>query len=367
MITCVKLHGYVIVRPVMWRRVSMEENKKKIYYVSSKNKTIALLLTLLGFVGVAGLQRIYVGRYLLGFVYIFTCGLFFIGTIYDIIQLCYEKFKDADGYPLYSKSSMKRNYRHRKLTKNPSIIHWSIAFICVLLVMGFYAFRITTTIKYAQQLEQKTESTEIKEETKSVKIENENVDEDLNKIVIEIELDQVLIEGKRKFLVNVNNTSNYPFDGVLHVNAKGMGALEGLYDLKNLQPGQTKTFIGKGDVDEFTTFRTSIQGNFKKQQKDTNLSYQIVKQYGGNGMMTYFVYVKDFSDANLTAISTEMYKNYSGKVHDLEIRFTKVQNNPSLDDSLAMYSIHPMNKALNHKLVWFNKSGDVERVIATIP
>lgn len=175
------------------------------------------------------------------------------------------------------------------------------------------------------------------------------------------------IEGKRKFLIDVSNTSEYPFEGVLHVYAKGMGTLDGLYDLKGLQPGQTKTFIGKGDVDEFTEFNCSIKGDYKKQQKDDNLNYEIVKRYGGNGMMTYFVYVTDSSDNNLILISREMDANYSGKVHDLEVRFTKVKNEPTLDDSLAMYSIHPMNKQLNHKLVWFSKEGDVERVIATIP
>lgn len=346
----------------------MGDSKEKIYYVSSKNRTVAILLALFGFVGIAGLQRIYVGKYLSGFAYIFTFGFLFGGTIYDITELYSEKFKDVDGYPLYSSGSMKNNYRRRKPRKNPSIIHWGIAVMCALIFIGGNVYRIETTIQEAR-LEQKSKDVETtnKKEVKTEKIENENVDEDLKKIVVEIELDQVLIEGKRKFLVNVNNTSDYPFDGVLHVNAKGMGALDGLYDLKNLQPGQTKTFIGKGDVDEFTTFRTSIQGNFKKQKKDNNLNYKIVKQYGGNAMMTFFVYVTDFSDANLIAISKEMNENYSGKVHDLEIRFTKVQNNPSLDDSLAMYSIHPMNKSLTHKLVWFDKAGDVERVIATIP
>lgn len=66
------------------------ENDKteKIYYVSAKSRIVAILLTILGFFGIAGLQRIYVGRYIWGFAYIFTCGFFFIGTLYMILRSC---------------------------------------------------------------------------------------------------------------------------------------------------------------------------------------------------------------------------------------------------------------------------------------
>ncbi|WP_051586383.1 zinc ribbon domain-containing protein [Selenomonas sp. AE3005] len=355
--------------PYCGKSVFELDSKEKIYYVSSKNRTVAILLTLLGFFGVAGLQRIYVGRYIWGFIYIFTFGFFFIGTMYDLIQLYYEKFKDTDGFPLYSNGSMKKNYRHRTPRKNPSIVHYAIAIICALWILGTNIFIISSTKPKVekQNTESQTNIEDRKNGEEKVQVENESVDEDLKKIDIEINLDDVVIEGKRKFLVNVHNKAQYPFDGIVHVYAKGMGVMDGLYDVKDLQPGQTKTFIGKGNVNESTRFNTSIKGKFQKQQKDDNLNYKIVKRYGGNTMMTYFVYVTDFSDENLTAISREMNKKYSGKVHDLEVRFTKVQNNPSLDDSVAMYSIHPMNRQLNHKLVWFNNAGDVERIIATIP
>ena len=198
-----------------------------------------------------------------------------------------------------------------------------------------------------------------------------NVDDiiegDFKQIKIEITIDDVFIGGKRKFLVDATNTSEYPFEGTLQISGDGINQSDCTYDLQRLQPGQTKTFIGKGDVTNGSVFHPSINGKFIKISSDKNLNYEIVKRYGGNAMMTYFVYVTDFSDENLIAISTEMYNNYGKKVHDLEVRFTQVHNNPSLDDSLAMYSIHPMNRQLNHKLVWFDAGGDVERVIATIP
>ncbi|PSQ69678.1 MAG: hypothetical protein BRD26_06120 [Bacteroidetes bacterium QH_1_64_81] len=48
-----------------------------------------LLLAALGFVGAAGLHRLYLKEFALGLVYLFTAGLCLIGTIYDVI-----KYKD---------------------------------------------------------------------------------------------------------------------------------------------------------------------------------------------------------------------------------------------------------------------------------
>lgn len=45
-----------------------------------------LLFTLLGFLGAAGVQRILTKEIGLGVVYLLTGGLFFIGTIYDLIK-----------------------------------------------------------------------------------------------------------------------------------------------------------------------------------------------------------------------------------------------------------------------------------------
>ena len=45
-----------------------------------------LLLTILGFVVLAGLQRFYVGQIGMGILYLFTGGLCLIGTIIDLIN-----------------------------------------------------------------------------------------------------------------------------------------------------------------------------------------------------------------------------------------------------------------------------------------
>ncbi|MDB5011813.1 MAG: hypothetical protein JWQ25_15 [Daejeonella sp.] len=59
-----------------------------IMFYSGKRKTAQeiLLLTLLGFVGVAGVQRIVIGQIGMGILYLVTGGLCVIGTIVDIIN-----------------------------------------------------------------------------------------------------------------------------------------------------------------------------------------------------------------------------------------------------------------------------------------
>jgi hypothetical protein len=52
-----------------------------------KDKTPAYLLWCGWLVGLAGLHRIYLGRYGSGFLYLFTWGLFGIGQIIDLFQI----------------------------------------------------------------------------------------------------------------------------------------------------------------------------------------------------------------------------------------------------------------------------------------
>ena len=47
----------------------------------------AYLLTLLGFFGLAGLQRFYLGKPITGLLWLGTGGLFFLGTLYDLLTL----------------------------------------------------------------------------------------------------------------------------------------------------------------------------------------------------------------------------------------------------------------------------------------
>jgi hypothetical protein len=52
-----------------------------------KDKTVAYLLWAAAFMGVAGLQRIYLGKYGTGFLYLFTWGLFGVGQLIDLFTI----------------------------------------------------------------------------------------------------------------------------------------------------------------------------------------------------------------------------------------------------------------------------------------
>jgi TM2 domain-containing membrane protein YozV len=70
--------------------VDLDENQKKYFYMAysdkRKNPQDILLFTLLGFVGVAGVQRFIVGEVGMGLLYLFTCGFCWIGTIVDLVN-----------------------------------------------------------------------------------------------------------------------------------------------------------------------------------------------------------------------------------------------------------------------------------------
>lgn len=58
----------------------------------------ALLLCI--FLGGLGVHRFYVGKVGTGILYLFTGGLFGIGTLVDIIKIAIGKFTDKDGNTL---------------------------------------------------------------------------------------------------------------------------------------------------------------------------------------------------------------------------------------------------------------------------
>lgn len=66
-----------------------EEQKRYFFMVySSKRKSAQdiLIFTLIGFFGVAGVQRFVLGEVIMGLLYLFTAGFCFIGTIVDLIN-----------------------------------------------------------------------------------------------------------------------------------------------------------------------------------------------------------------------------------------------------------------------------------------
>lgn len=57
-----------------------------IYRVRRKDPQTILLLTLVGFLGIAGIQRFFVDQIGMGILYLLTAGICFIGTIVDLIN-----------------------------------------------------------------------------------------------------------------------------------------------------------------------------------------------------------------------------------------------------------------------------------------
>lgn len=68
----------------------LTDTQKQSFYMvySSKRKSPQdiLIFTLLGFIGIAGVQRFLVGQVVMGIFYFFTGGFCFIGTIVDLIN-----------------------------------------------------------------------------------------------------------------------------------------------------------------------------------------------------------------------------------------------------------------------------------------
>lgn len=65
-----------------------------------KSKTVALILCIIGFFGLGGLHRMYVGKVGSGVLHLFTYGICGIGTIIDLISILSGGFRDSYGQPL---------------------------------------------------------------------------------------------------------------------------------------------------------------------------------------------------------------------------------------------------------------------------
>ena len=68
----------------------LTDTQKQSFFMaySGKRKSAQdiLIFTLLGFIGIAGVQRFITGQLILGIFYFFTAGFCFIGTIVDLIN-----------------------------------------------------------------------------------------------------------------------------------------------------------------------------------------------------------------------------------------------------------------------------------------
>ncbi len=79
--------------------------------VSVRRRLWALLLACAGFAGLGGLHRFYVGKIGTGLIWLCTFGLFYLGTIYDLIMIALGRFRDRHGLPLIVWHSEDELYR----------------------------------------------------------------------------------------------------------------------------------------------------------------------------------------------------------------------------------------------------------------
>ena len=69
-----------------------------VYRTRRKDPQMILITALIGFVGIAGVHRFIMGQIGMGILYVFTCGLCFIGTIVDLVnhqKLAFESNQKA--------------------------------------------------------------------------------------------------------------------------------------------------------------------------------------------------------------------------------------------------------------------------------
>lgn len=86
---------------------------------SDKDKKLAFWLCLFG--GFFGVHQFYVGNIGKGILYLFTCGLFMIGWIGDLIAISTGSFKDNSGQPLRaSKEQMNQQSNNTTIVNNVS-------------------------------------------------------------------------------------------------------------------------------------------------------------------------------------------------------------------------------------------------------
>ncbi len=64
-----------------------------------RSLTVSYLLAALGFLGISGVHRFYLGKPVTGIIWLLTGGLFMLGTIYDLITM-ESQVRDANRYAL---------------------------------------------------------------------------------------------------------------------------------------------------------------------------------------------------------------------------------------------------------------------------
>ena len=92
-----------------------DQQKQSFYMVYSgrrKSSQDILIFTLIGFLGIAGVQRFMIGQTVIGLLYFFTGGFCFIGTIVDLInhQSLANEYNQKMAYESYQMVKMGVGY-----------------------------------------------------------------------------------------------------------------------------------------------------------------------------------------------------------------------------------------------------------------
>ena len=177
---------------------------EKQYYVSSKNRTIALLLTCVGFFGVAGLQRLYVGKTVSGILYLLTCGGFLLGSIYDLYSIYNETFTDCDGFPLFADSSLKSNYHRR--TPHKSVNYFALGFFAIWSIMLFGS--MLATVAMHNEVPQEKTQINNEQQTANEKSEKEKRKKG-NEPILDIPMSNSAVENIKNIVI-----TNSPEDNI---------------------------------------------------------------------------------------------------------------------------------------------------------
>ena len=90
------------------------EHFSRIYRSRRREPVHIHILAAVGFVGIAGLQRLYMEEIGLGLVYVFTGGLCLIGTIYDIIKYEDLAFRYNRGVAMDVAETVRTVYENEK-------------------------------------------------------------------------------------------------------------------------------------------------------------------------------------------------------------------------------------------------------------
>ena len=90
----------IFVRRAIARDIERDEDELPSPNVWTKKRSTAALLMLLGFFGIHGIHRFYVGNSVMGLLMLITLGGFFIWTLIDLVVMVRGRFTDGYGLPL---------------------------------------------------------------------------------------------------------------------------------------------------------------------------------------------------------------------------------------------------------------------------